>query len=238
MSNLKSRAHRFLREVERSIERMLPPPDVLRAEVRALVGSAKLDNGDPHMRWPEGAFLSKYVLPPLHSALRTVCGLSPADATKALLSESYRHMQAICSGTPARSARHPFDKSLAPSARQIVQKWRTVKPLTQSCPDLALRAPCDYTIVFEGKYFEQGSAQRAEADLVTNLYQAFFYRALPKIAGTATRPAWDYDFSCLLACDASPQGTLRKAWNSLDQSAREGFWDGASVYVMILRNDG
>jgi hypothetical protein len=90
-------------------------------------------------------------------------------------------------------------------------------------------------VVFEGKYFERGAAKKAETDLVTNIYQAFFYRSLPRIDGTAKRPAWDYDYGCLLACDASPEGTLRAAWDGLSTKVKEGFWDGANIYVMVVR---
>jgi len=235
MQNLKSQAYKFLSELEAALERALPPPNDLRAEIRAIVTSAKKGDANAHLRWPEGAFLGGYVVPTIHATLKSR-GLSASEARQALLSESFRRMSDMCSGTPARKDPHPFDKVLAPSTHQIAQKWRTTSPLKQSCPDLALRAPCDFTVVFEGKYFEQGGLQRAETELVTNLYQAFFYRALPKIPGTDARPAWEYDFACLLACDASLKGSLKSAWSSLDPSARRGFWDGANVYVMILRN--
>ena len=49
------------------------------------------------------------------------------------------------------------------------------------------------------------------------------------------RPAWDYDYSCLFAYDASEDGTLLNVWNSLDNEVKAGFWEGANLYVMILR---
>jgi hypothetical protein len=47
---------------------------------------------------------------------------------------------------------------------------------------------------------------------------------------------WDYDYACLLAYDASIDGSLQKAWNTINEAVRlEGLWDGANIYVMILR---
>jgi hypothetical protein len=51
--------------------------------------------------------------------------------------------------------------------------------LTQSCPDFATRNPFPFKIVFEGKYFEKGGRDKATTELVTSIYQAFFYRGLP-----------------------------------------------------------
>ena len=95
------------------------------------------------------------------------------------------------------------------------------------------------TIVFEGKYFEKGGIAVAQRELVSQTYQAFFYRALPHVPGKASggkiSPAWDYDYACLLAYDASEEGALKAAWDSLPSKVKGGFWDGASVYVMIVR---
>jgi hypothetical protein len=72
-------------------------------------------------------------------------------------------------------------------------------------------------------------------ELATNIYQAFFYRGLPYVPPKKSSPAWDYEFACLLAYDASDAGSLRQAWNGLDTEVKNCFWDGANVYVMILR---
>ena len=230
-------ALKFLEHVHHSLEQQLPSSELLRSHVRDTASSAKRDADKPHMRRPEEAFLNGFVIPHLFTELQVRLSLSPARARAALLSENYRHMSTMCSGTPARKDRHPFDKTLAPNSGAVMAHWRSGKAnaLRQSCPDFALRDPCPYSVVFEGKYFEAGSASRAEADLVSNIYQAFFYRALPKIAGTALRPAWNYEFACLLACDASRDGTLKRAWDSLPREVRDGFWKGANVYVMVLR---
>jgi hypothetical protein len=67
------------------------------------------------------------------------------------------------------------------------------------------------------------------------IYQAFFYRGLPRLAATKRHPEWSYDYSCLMAYDASRTGTLTKAWTDLHPETRRSFWEGANVYVMILR---
>jgi hypothetical protein len=110
--------------------------------------------------------------------------------------------------------------------------------LAQSCPDFSLRDPFPHSILFEGKYFPRGSLEFAQRELVTDIYQAFFYRGLPRLAATKKRPEWNYDYACLMAYDASPKGTLAAAWTALDLQTRRGFWEGANVYVMILRGSG
>jgi hypothetical protein len=109
--------------------------------------------------------------------------------------------------------------------------------LTQSCPDFALRKPFAHSIVFEGKYFARGSKEYAARQLVADLYQAFFYRGLPSVEATKRgHPEWDYDYACLLAFDASPAGSLKDAWDSLGSSVKKSFWEGANIFVMIIRD--
>ena len=65
--------------------------------------------------------------------------------------------------------------------------------MTQSCPDFSLRDPFPHSILFEGKYFARDSLEFAQRELVTNIYQAFFYRGLPRLAATKRHPEWNYD---------------------------------------------
>ena len=118
--------------------------------------------------------------------------------------------------------------------REIIELWKRKGPGYSSCPDMALRSPCPHKVVIEGKYFPKGSLQAAETELVTNIYQAFFYRSLPTVPETSKHAAWDYDYACLLACDATEEGALLKAWTSLDKRVRKSCWEGANTYVMIL----
>jgi hypothetical protein len=233
----KSEAFTFLQHFQHTLHRELPALPSLRSRVREIATSAMRSDITPHMRSPETAFLNTYVIPQLFIELQSRYDLTDEETRIALLSENFRHMPKLCSASPARKIRHPFDKTFSPNPSQVMAHWRSGKSnsLRQSCPDFALRSPCPFSVVFEGKYFEDGSIEKAESELVKSIYQAFFYRALPKVEGTQVRPPWDYEFSCLLACDASPEGTLKRTWDSLDPVVQAGFWEGANVYVMILR---
>lgn len=74
-------------------------------------------------------------------------------------------------------------KVIGASAQAVVRRWKSANPTVSSYPDLALRAPCPYRTVFEGKYFSRSGLTSAETALATNIYQTFFYRGLAKIAG-------------------------------------------------------
>jgi hypothetical protein len=75
----------------------------------------------------------------------------------------------------------------------------------------------------------------AETALVEGIYQSFFYRGLPTLPSTPKHAAWDYLFACLLAYDASPDASLITAWRNLPAVVKEGCWEGANIYVMVLR---
>jgi hypothetical protein len=163
-------------------------------------------------------------------------------ARHALLNEYYRSLPQYSIDTPCRTARHPFTKVFDGKTETIYSRWLDPQgrpALVQSCPDFALREPFPYKTVFEGKYFPNGSLKYARKELVSNIYQAFFYRGLPPVPKNARgRAEWDYNYACLLAYDASPAGALRMAWNELPRPVRKGFWDGANLYVMILGGQG
>jgi hypothetical protein len=185
----------------------------------------------------EETFLNTFVIPKVYDALSQYDGMNSVVARKAFLVEGYKKLKTISSGTPMRSQVHPFSKGIGTTATQIFLKWQghDGSPFTQSFPDFAIREPFPFKIVFEGKYFSQGSQQKAERDLVNYIYEAFFYRALPYAPPGNSGVAWDYEFSCLIACDVSHDGTLKSAWNSLPKRVKNEFWNGGNVYVMILR---
>ncbi len=238
-ANLKQDAHRFLVRLEAHLNSTIPTPAVVQAELAEAVAKARAAaRGTAERRgtFAEGAFLNSYVLKGLHAFLMADLGLSSEAAKRAVLSESYRGQQ-FASGSPVRPGAHPFRKVIGVSARQIVEIWKTdEKPLARnSCPDLALRVPSPYRVVFEAKYHAKQSQTTAEAELAKNIYQAFFYLALPRLTATRRHAAWDYEFACVLAYDATPDGHLLRAWRSLSGSVRVACWAGANVYVMILR---
>src|SRR5262249_20733645 len=118
----------------------------------------------------------------------------------------------------------------------IMSQWMSGRgnSLVQSCPDFAIHRP--FKIVFEGKYFEKTGPDKAvRASLVRSIYEAFFYRGLPFVPPKKGGPAWDYEYSCLLIGDASDQGGVRAAWEAIPQAVRQGFWNGANIFVMVVR---
>jgi hypothetical protein len=136
-------------------------------------------------------------------------------------------------------AQHPFLKVIGVRPEQVVAQWkgelRDVPRVSRSSPDLALRAPSPHRIVFEAKYFRNGSQTQAEKDLATGIYQAFFYRGLPKTDEKPPRPSWDYDYACLLICDNSKERRVEAAWESLAPEVQSACWTGTNIYVMVLR---
>ena len=84
-------------------------------------------------------------------------------------------------------------------------------------------------------YFPSGSLDYAQRQLITDIYQTFFNRGLPRLAPAKKHPEWKYGYACLMAYDASPKGTLAAAWTALPLQTRRSFWEGANLYVMVLR---
>jgi len=160
-------AFAFLESLHMLLERTLPTPEDMRSRVHEIVAASAKDDSARNKRQPEGAFLCHFVLPIISSYLQSSLGLTATESRTALLSENFRNMRDICSDTPARKQRHPFDKQLKVSPHVVMKQWSgsSGAPLRQSCPDFGLRAPCKFPIVFEGKYFERGGKVKAEADL-------------------------------------------------------------------------
>lgn len=234
----KDDALEFLKCLEMTLNKALLGPNDMEAWIRPTVAAAKTNDRQKHLRLPEAAFLNGQALPVLFDFIQTYGGLSEDQARKALLNEYYRTTPAISEQSPIRWERHPFRKVLGGNARDIYRRWKNPDEggaLTQSYPDFSLRDPFPHSILFEGKYFPRGSLEYAQSKLVINIYQAFFYRGLPRLEGTKKHPEWKYNYACLLAYDASPKGTLSEAWAALDFRTKRSFWVGANVYVMILR---
>jgi hypothetical protein len=243
MNSAKDEAHKFLSNFEDLLARQLPAAPEMESWIRHIVRETKGGHARRHLHSPEAAFLNEHVLPLLAATIRNDPSCArDANAKRALLNEYHPSMPAISSHTPARTAKHKFTKLLGANGQEIYARWADAdnsSSLVQSCPDFGLRDPFRHKIVFEGKYFASGSSQYAQRELVANIYQAFFYRGLPYVPETAKgRAAWDYDYACLLAYDASPAGTLRQAWENLPARVKRGFWDGANIYVMILGGQG
>jgi hypothetical protein len=234
----KNQAHQFLRSLERHLIKNLPSPEIVASEVASIVAKSKAGNTARHMAYPEGAFLNHYIARPIHTFLASLPDMDNEKARHAFLSESFRRIPDLSSGSPTHSKSHPFSKAVGVKPRAMVARWKGEtdrNPLMQSCPDMALRPPSPHKIIFEGKYFTRKARSTAENELVADIYQAFFYRGLAEAPETKRKAAWDYDYACLLAYDASETGALLQAWRSLAEDVRRSFWDSANIYVMILR---
>ena len=163
-----------------------------------------------------------------------------SKAQQAILSEYKKMREKYCcpASPPIRTIKHPFKKIMGVKPATIMQQWLSGRDnaLTQSSPDICIREPFPFTVLFEVKYFEKGGRDKAVTDLVTSIYQAFFYRGLLYVPSRKVKQAaWDYEFACMLAGDVSAEGSLQKAWETIPNEVKRGFWEGANIYVMIVR---
>jgi hypothetical protein len=221
---LKDRAYKFLESLEIRLISETPSPAAMRQSIRETVASARNDVTRKHMRQPENVFLYHYAIPIIFRHMQTVPDIGETKAKQSLLSAFDRNIPDRCVGTPARKHRHPFGKVLGARVSDIVAQWAgTHGPsLKQACPDFAFREPFPFKIVFEGKYFQTGGTAAAQNELARNIYQAFFYRALPYVAPKKSSPAWDYEFACrtCLRCIKARQSTTGLGWVRSKSQAR------------------
>ena len=241
-SNSKDLAFQFLRSLEHRLSQRLPAWLELHEAVPEIVAEAKMREDWGNKRQPEDAFLYHFAFPIVFEYLANEMALGRDKARESLLCEYHKFMPDLVSGTPTRPIRFgiPFGKEIE-STESINTRWRNeavTAKTQQPCPDFAIRAPSPHKVVFEGKYFSSGTLAAAENHLVQSSYQAFFYRSLPPSEANYQGISWEYDYACLLACDASEEGNLLEAWRTLDEGVRNDFWSGSSVYVMIVRPSG
>ena len=175
----------------------------------------------------ETYFSNSLVVPAVHAYL-CKCSFASVqcDGCKALLAEGYVNFREIASGSPMSAFKQPFTKQFNTVGSIVKSWWGSPKeaPASNACPDFALRHPCPYTVVGETKYFRKGGAEAAKTELVRGIYQCCYYRWLPKASSS-----WDYDYSCLLAYDASRNGVLAKAWETVNSKVKDACWNGANV---------
>ena len=193
----------------------------------------------------ELAFIDQIVLESLSEYLKEYLNkntnLNGKSSCDVILAESSQAKdRRIAKGTAAWSLGHPFNKAMGANPDDIYERWKGNDPRKRKsvfpavCPDIALLTP--FRVVFECKYFNKQANRTAGSELVHDLYQAFFYRAMPtKSAGTAgLKYGWDYEYACFLAYDETPNGRLKKAWNDLSESTRKRFWEDSNIFVMML----
>jgi len=225
---LKNDAFDFLAGLHDELRQRLPAP----AEMKKLISQLENEGKSPS-KIRENIFLYN-MLPNIWQYLQTVPGIGPDDAQASILCEYHDKVPKIASGNPFRRTGHPFSKKFGMGVDEIMQAW--AKPqkklrLNQAFPDFCLRSP--YKIVFDAKYFIQNSYSAASKALVEGAYEVMYYRGLPAVAArTMQDPSWDYDYGCLLAFDASEDGVLQAAWDSV--KCKSAFWDGANIFVMIV----
>lgn len=232
-------AHRFFQDLEEHLNQRIPVPRKLREKVAEVVrrAEASADRREAWKKRPESAFLNEYIFRRVHEFVASWDRMSDKTAREALLVEGYRHNPKIASGSPRRSMVHPLPK-VPCDPDSIMDHWkkRGLKPvLGGRFPDMALREPFPYKTVFECKYFDGRGFDKGEPALVKGVYEAFYYRGLPRLPKGSWGNAWDYDFACFLASDASNDGGLKEAWESVRKTVKSSIWDGANIYVMILR---
>ncbi len=230
-------AKKFFEDLQAHLNREIPSKNRVRERVQEAVAKAKASQSERSKAFSEGAFLNEFVIRATHRFLKEEHNLSSEEACRALLSESYKSHPGIASGTPASEFKHPFRKVLGATAKSVVAQWwhkSDKSPVSQSCPDLALRVPCPYRVVFEAKYFKEGGIEAARTALAAGIYQCFFYLGLPLHNATNKHPAWDYDFACFLIFDATDAGSVASAWRDVRPEVSNGCWQGANIYVMVL----
>lgn len=234
-------AKAFLDGLASAISKKTPPGTAMESLIRRTIERAKVDELKKHLRAPEAAFLNLFAVPTLHEELTTTGGLTQEQARQALLNEYHRCMPEFSVTGPFLGHKHPFKKMMGARPDAVYESWQQQEHgwgLASCAPDFALRSPFPHRVLFEGKYFPRGTKQYAARQLVSDIYQAFFYRGLAPMPARNGHAEWNYDYACLLAYDASPQGTLLAAWNDLGEPVRQSFWDSANVYVMILGGQG
>lgn len=233
---LKRQAFTFLQDLHRLIQASLPHAASMRIKIGELIETAKNDPTKRHLGGKEWAFLNHFVTPVVYELAKQTKGMTGNTTRTAFLSEFWNNadIQPYCEKSASRTARTPFIKKLMGKGSDLFNAWKAGK-LERACPDFALSSPFPYPIVFEGKYFDGGSITQAETVLVDCIREAFFYRSFPYSDPGPIKGEWSYDYSCLLVCDASENGSLLGAWNQLPLDVREAFWDGANVFVMIVR---
>lgn len=225
----KSEANEFLNGLSYFLKEKIP----CRAEVAAEIQKMAKKQGKGEKEVPyENYFLRLFVIENLFKYVVLKVGQERARGSMAC--ESYEHFPEISASTPASLLKSPFKKVLGASTRSTVKKWWDLSkpPVAEACPDISLQSP--HKIVFEAKYFRYGEIGAAKTVLVSSIYQCFFYRGLPKWQGNKTRAAWDYDYACLLAYDATEKHSLSRAWDALHKDVKKGCWDGSNIYVMLL----
>jgi len=234
----REQTHDFLLGLQRHLQSKLPDRSVITSQVRRLL----LGEGSKEWeRTPEGAeaaFIGEYILPNVVEFVRNQVnrGLELQDPLS-IIRVGFSAPKKFASSGTAFFPGHPFGKVFR-KPEVVYKRWKgdgakIRDPLIQSRPDFTLL--CPYRILFECKYFQARLKNPAKVQLVKDLYETFFYRALPqRLPGGKDGQGWDYEYACYLAYDATEEGWLTQAWNALSGKTRSSFWQQANIFVTIL----
>ena len=223
----------FLSDLSRYLQSILPSRDVITSQVRTLMSGKESQVWKHKPESPESAFIGEYVLPNIEGFLQRQAddGQRGGDPLK-IIRVGFPAPEKYSSSGFAFFPGHPFGKVVG-KPEVMYRRWKEGGvPLIQSWPDLTLLSP--YRTLFECKYFNRVLKSPARIQLVTDLYQTFFYRALPLLPPKNKHAGWDYEYACYLAYDATVDGWLSQAWNGLPEKVRNSFWEQANIFVMIL----
>src|SRR5260370_25067842 len=165
----RQRAREFLLRLEKHLERGLPEASNVVEGILKTQREAR-QRGKTGSEAYEGPFFKSHVIPAVHSFLIAE-GLTRDEAIKSLLAEGYLDLLGYASGTPASKRLYPFKKSIAATLKDARKAcWEDGKVLFNSCPDLALRSPCEHSVVFEGMLFRSDSLEVAKSAIVTAIF--------------------------------------------------------------------
>jgi hypothetical protein len=187
----------------------------------------------------EGLFMDEFILPAIPEYLEKVLeDPTHEHIREAFLAESdLASKQLLTSGSPTSANKYLFTKVFGSTSKGVVNSWwgdSKKEPISQSCPDWAFRVPCPHTVVFEAKLFRNGGIETARSELVSGIYQCFYYRAHPDAPPIKKHPAWQYKYACLFAYDASENLSLVEAWKTINNKVKEVCWGAANIFVIVL----
>lgn len=233
MMESKADAFAFLAGLEGRLKANLPPPAEMRASVDAIWNKpAHAKTPQERLACRENVFLYHFALPEIFEHVRSAVDFDVGAAVRSLGCEYYQKFPQYAGSNGLRRAGYPFAKKMGLASRTVMTTWKRARrtfPLNQTFPDLALFEPFPFRIVFDGKFFDQDSLPAGESALVEGVYEVAHYRGLPRERGCS------YDFGCLLAYDASDDGYMEHAWQTVAQKSL--FWEDANVFVAIIRGN-
>jgi hypothetical protein len=231
----KQDAKEFLQRLQEHLRQALPAWQEIATAVGLSSDGGEVPAEAKRINFPEVAFLQQFIVKNIYGFLIGHMGLAPSEAKRALMAEGAEHL-AEASGTPYSRDKYPFQKSIVHALEDAqVEWWEPSGGTRNACPDIALRHPCLYRVVIEGKLFRGKGVAAARRALVEGIFETSFYRGLPTLLRGKDDAADSYEYGCFLAYDASPDGQMWNAWNEINEQVRASIWNTLSTHVMVFR---